>query len=84
MSKTLMWIEDEADGVTAECLFNEDSRTYEVTVCTGLPCLSRSESFPAHAEPVWGMGDEDRDLSLRVAERLVADVSGSRVIGVFA
>lgn len=77
MSKTIMWAEIDARGVETECLFNEDSRTYEVMVCAKGPWLCRSESFPVEAEPVLGMDDVDFLRSIRIAGRLVANVRHS-------
>ena len=75
MSKTVMWAESDVQGFEAECLFNEDSRTYEVMVCAKDPWLCRSESFSVQAEPVAGMDDADHVRSFLIAERLIKDVS---------
>lgn len=74
MSKTMMWDETDARGFESECLFNEDSRCFEVMVCTSGRGLCRSESFPATRDPAQGMDEEDRLRSVRIAERLVADI----------
>ena len=74
MSKTIMWAKTDAKGVETECLFNEDSRTYEVMVCAKGPWLCRSESFPVDAEPVLDMDDADRHQSIRIAERLTKEI----------
>ncbi|HYG86574.1 MAG TPA: hypothetical protein VD978_09975 [Azospirillum sp.] len=74
MSKDIMWTQADAKGFEAECLFNEDSRVYEVIVCCPDAKHSRSENFPAHAEPVPEMDEADRVHSMRVAERLIRDV----------
>ncbi|CAO3409106.1 hypothetical protein [Azospirillum largimobile] len=74
MSKTIMWAETDAKGFESECLFNEDSRQYEVMVCASGRRLCRSESFPAHSDPMQGMTDEDRRRALECAERLVTEI----------
>ena len=74
MSKSIIWAETDAKGFEAECLFNEDSRTYEVMVCASGRRLCRSESFPTHRDPSQGMDDEDRRRSVEIAERLVVEI----------
>ena len=74
MSKTIMWAETDAKGFESECLFNEDSRTYEVMVCASGRRLCRSESFIAHSDPLQGMAEADRLQSVRIAERLVVEI----------
>ena len=74
MSKTMMWAETDVKGFETECLFNEDTRTYEVLVCAKGPWVSRSESFPVNAEPVLGMSQSDFHVSVQIAGRLVAEV----------
>ena len=75
MSKTIMWAETDAKGFEAECLFNEDQRSYEVMVCASGQRLCRSESFPVHAEPVPDMDEADRRQSIEIAERLTREVA---------
>jgi hypothetical protein len=75
MSKTVMWAETDARGFETECLFNEDSRTYEVMVCANEPRFCRSESFPVNAEPVPHMDEGDRSRSIRIAERLIKQIA---------
>ena len=74
MSKTMIWTETDAKGFESECLFNEDSRSFEVMVCSSGRALCGSESFPAAIDPTHGMGEEDRRRSVMIAERLVADI----------
>ncbi|MCW2242186.1 hypothetical protein [Azospirillum canadense] len=74
MSKTMMWDETDSKGFESECLFNEDSRSFEVMVCTSGQAVCRSESFLAAIDPAQGMGEEDRLRSMMIAERLVADI----------
>ena len=74
MSKTMMWDETDAKGFESECLFNEDTRTYEVMVCTAGRGLCRSESFPARTDPAREMDEADRRQSVLIAERLVAEI----------
>lgn len=69
-----MWAETDAKGFESECLFNEDSRSYEVMVCASGRRLCRSESFPAHCDPQQGMTDEDRRTAVAIAERLVVEI----------
>lgn len=75
MSKTIMWVETDAEGFEAECLFNEDQRAYEVMVCASGKQLCQSESFPARTEPVPDMDPADRRLSVEIAERLTREVA---------
>jgi len=75
MSKTIMWAETDANGFEAECLFNEDSRSYEVLVCASGRRACRSESFPVGSEPVAGMDEADRARSVRISETLVREIS---------
>ncbi len=74
MSKSIMWTETDAKGFESECLFNEDSRTYEVMVCASGRRLCRSESFMAHTDPTQGMNETDRRQSVQIAERLVIEI----------
>ena len=74
MSKSIMWSETDAKGFESECLFNEDSRTYEVMVCASGRRLCRSESFSAHRDPQQGMTEEDRRTAVAIAERLVVEI----------
>jgi hypothetical protein len=74
MSKSIMWAETDAKGFESECLFNEDSRAYEVMVCASGRRLCRSESFTAHRDPVQGMDEADRRQSVQIAERLVVEI----------
>ena len=74
MSKSIMWAETDAKGFEAECLFNEDSRSYEVMVCASGRRLCRSESFTAHSDPMQGMSEADRRQSVEIAERLVIEI----------
>lgn len=75
MSKMMMWAETDMRGFTAECLFNEDARTFEVLVSASGPWLCRSDSFPCGCEPVPDMAEADRDQSIALAERLIREVA---------
>ena len=74
MSKSIMWAETDAKGFESECLFNEDQRSYEVMVCASGRRQCRSESFAAHRDPMQGMDEADRRLSVAIAERLVVEI----------
>ncbi|MCF1502346.1 hypothetical protein L0F51_01025 [Afifella sp. H1R] len=81
MSKSLMWTAKDARGLTVQCLFNEDARSYEMTVSGQSAWTCRSETFLASSEPVFGMDPDDRALSVQVADRLMHDVA--RALGDF-
>jgi hypothetical protein len=75
MSKTIMWSQTDLRGFTAECLFNEDERRFEVLVSANGPWICRSDDFPAGAEPVPDMDDADLSTSVALAERLIHEVA---------
>ncbi|WP_414833913.1 hypothetical protein [Afifella sp. YEN Y35] len=81
MSKSLMWTAKDARGLTVQCLFNEDARSYEMTVSGQSAWTCRSETFLASSEPVFGMDPDDQALSVQVADRLMHDVA--RALGDF-
>jgi len=74
MSKTIIWAETDAKGFESECLFNEDSRCYEVMVCASGRRLCQSEHFTAQTDPMQGITETDRLKSVRIAERLTVEI----------
>ena len=77
MSKAIMWAETDARGFETECLFNEDTRSYEVLVSAKGLGIDRAESFPVVEDPGLGMSPADLDRSIRMADRLVSEMDRS-------
>ncbi len=77
MSKAIMWAETDARGFETECLFNEDTRSYEVLVCAKELGLDRAESFPVVEDPGLGMSPADLQRSIHTADRLVSEMDRS-------
>ena len=73
---TLMWMDKDKKGITAECVYNEN-HTFTVTASYMLletKEWKKTETFAATWEPRFGMDVADQAESLRIAEKLALEI----------